>query len=90
MAWQWALGAGIIFTGSTALRILGSGKKWHPWIPGGIAVAVGILHFLLASQLKIINANQACTMYPPSLSLAQSVVSLTGTGSPTVSGKKPP
>jgi uncharacterized oligopeptide transporter (OPT) family protein len=41
MAWQWALGAAIIFTGTTALRILGSGRKWHPWVPGGIAVAVG-------------------------------------------------
>lgn len=41
MAWQWALGAAIIFTITTIVRILGTGKRWHPYIPGGIAVAVG-------------------------------------------------
>lgn len=41
MAWQWSLGAAIIFTGTTLARILGTGKRWHPYIPGGIAVAVG-------------------------------------------------
>jgi uncharacterized oligopeptide transporter (OPT) family protein len=43
MAWQWSLGAATIFTITTAVRINGVGKKWHPWIPGGIAVAVGML-----------------------------------------------
>ena len=43
MALQWALGAAIIFTISTIMRILGAGKRWHPYIPGGIAVAVGKL-----------------------------------------------
>jgi OPT family oligopeptide transporter len=42
MAWQWATGAAIIFTFSTVVRILGTGKRWHPFIPGGIAVAVGM------------------------------------------------
>jgi len=42
MAWQWALGAAIIFIAVTAVRIVGTGKKWHPYIPGGIAVAVGM------------------------------------------------
>ncbi|KUJ23027.1 oligopeptide transporter-like protein [Mollisia scopiformis] len=42
MAWQWALGAAVIFTATTILRIVGTGKKWHPYIPGGIAVAVGM------------------------------------------------
>lgn len=49
MAWQYALGAGGIFTLTTILRIWlaaaedGSWrKKLHPWIPGGIAVAVGM------------------------------------------------
>ncbi|KAL2069738.1 hypothetical protein VTL71DRAFT_14417 [Oculimacula yallundae] len=42
MAWQWAFGAALIFTAVTAVRIVGAGKKWHPYIPGGIAVAVGM------------------------------------------------
>lgn len=42
MAWQWALGAGCVFALSTALRISGQGKWWQAWIPGGIAVAVGV------------------------------------------------
>jgi len=41
MAWQWAIGAAVLFTVTTCARILGNGKKWHPYIPGGIAVAVG-------------------------------------------------
>ncbi|KAL8810270.1 MAG: hypothetical protein Q9200_002710 [Gallowayella weberi] len=42
MAWQWALGAGVIFAVLTALRIRGQGRWWQAWIPGGIAVAVGM------------------------------------------------
>ncbi|KAG0651471.1 oligopeptide transporter [Hyphodiscus hymeniophilus] len=42
MAAQWALGAAVIFTVTTMVRILGAGKRWHPYIPGGIAVAVGM------------------------------------------------
>lgn len=38
---QWALGAGILFAGTTVLRIIGHGKWWQAWVPGGIAVAVG-------------------------------------------------
>lgn len=41
LAPQWALGAGIIFAGATMLRIMGHGKWWQAWVPGGIAVAVG-------------------------------------------------
>lgn len=41
MAGQWALGAGILFSSSTMLRIYGQGKWWQAWVPGGIAVAVG-------------------------------------------------
>lgn len=41
MAGTWALGAGIIFSASTMLRIYGQGKWWQAWVPGGIAVAVG-------------------------------------------------
>ena len=42
MAWQWALGAGLIFAVLTAARIAAKGKSWTPYIPGGIAVAVGM------------------------------------------------
>jgi uncharacterized oligopeptide transporter (OPT) family protein len=45
MAWQWSLGAALIFTIATIVRIIGTGKAWHPYIPGGIAVAVGKLLF---------------------------------------------
>ncbi|KAL8671859.1 MAG: hypothetical protein Q9168_003649 [Polycauliona sp. 1 TL-2023] len=42
MAWQWALGAGMVFAALTALRIRGQGRWWQAWVPGGIAVAVGM------------------------------------------------
>ncbi|KAA8565910.1 hypothetical protein EYC84_009721 [Monilinia fructicola] len=35
MAAQWAIGAAVIFTGTTLLRIYATGTKWHSWIPGG-------------------------------------------------------
>ena len=42
MAWQYALGSGVLFAVFTALRIRGQGTWWQAWIPGGIAVAVGM------------------------------------------------
>ena len=42
MAWQWALGAGIVFAFLTAARVRGQGLWWQPYVPGGIAVAVGM------------------------------------------------
>ncbi|PQE26875.1 OPT oligopeptide transporter protein [Rutstroemia sp. NJR-2017a BVV2] len=42
MATEWAVGAAVVFTGTTLLRIWATGKKWHAYIPGGIAVAVGM------------------------------------------------
>ncbi|KAF1992156.1 OPT superfamily oligopeptide transporter [Aulographum hederae CBS 113979] len=43
---EWALGAGIIFAVLTALRVVANSrshwKKFTPFIPGGIAVAVGM------------------------------------------------
>ncbi|EKD14645.1 OPT oligopeptide transporter [Drepanopeziza brunnea f. sp. 'multigermtubi' MB_m1] len=42
MAAQWSFGAAVIFTVITVVRVVGAGKKWHPYIPGGIAVAVGM------------------------------------------------
>ena len=41
MAWQWALGAGLLFVLLTAVRVKGQGRWWQAWVPGGIAVAVG-------------------------------------------------
>ena len=42
MAWQFAVGAGAIFAFLTMLRIRGQGQWWQPYVPGGIAVAVGM------------------------------------------------
>ncbi|ESZ95074.1 hypothetical protein SBOR_4529 [Sclerotinia borealis F-4128] len=42
MAAEWAIGAAVIFTGTTLLRVYATGTKWHSYIPGGIAVAVGM------------------------------------------------
>ncbi|QSS49814.1 oligonucleotide transporter [Histoplasma capsulatum var. duboisii H88] len=49
MAWQTATIAGVVFAVITVVRIMGAkhGKDgasapWRPWIPGGIAVAVGM------------------------------------------------
>lgn len=42
MAWQWAVGAGGLFAVVTAVRVAGHGRWWQAWVPGGIAVAVGM------------------------------------------------
>ncbi|KAI3327575.1 OPT superfamily oligopeptide transporter [Xylariaceae sp. AK1471] len=42
MAREFAIGAAVIFAVFTILRTRGMGKKWHAYIPGGIAVAVGM------------------------------------------------
>ncbi|KAI1362528.1 OPT oligopeptide transporter protein-domain-containing protein [Xylaria arbuscula] len=42
MAREFAMGAAVIFAVFTVLRIKGMGRKWHAYIPGGIAVAVGM------------------------------------------------
>ncbi|KAI3341586.1 OPT oligopeptide transporter protein-domain-containing protein [Ustulina deusta] len=42
MAREFAMGAAVIFAVFTVLRTKGMGKKWHAYIPGGIAVAVGM------------------------------------------------
>ena len=50
---EWAAGSAAVFAAFTALRIYGNGRgaKWTPYIPGGIAVAVGrsTLHHARAS-----------------------------------------
>ena len=42
MATQWALAAGLLFVFLTAARIKGQGAAWQAYVPGGIAVAVGM------------------------------------------------
>jgi OPT family oligopeptide transporter len=41
MAREFSIGAAVIFAVLTVLRTKAMGKKWHAYIPGGIAVAVG-------------------------------------------------
>ncbi|KAI9761569.1 MAG: regulator of (H+)-ATPase in vacuolar membrane [Chaenotheca gracillima] len=43
-AWEFSLGAGIIFVGLTIVRIIARerGATWQKYVPGGIAVAVGM------------------------------------------------
>ncbi|KAI0850221.1 OPT superfamily oligopeptide transporter [Daldinia vernicosa] len=42
MARSYAIGGAVIFAIFTALRAKAIGKSWHAYIPGGIAVAVGM------------------------------------------------
>ncbi|UKZ78073.1 hypothetical protein TrVFT333_005807 [Trichoderma virens FT-333] len=42
MAKEWAIGAGVLFAMTTLARTLSVGRPWRSWIPGGIAVAVGM------------------------------------------------
>ncbi|KAI1479517.1 OPT superfamily oligopeptide transporter [Daldinia eschscholtzii] len=42
MARSYAIGGAVIFAIFTALRTKAIGKSWHAYIPGGIAVAVGM------------------------------------------------
>jgi OPT family oligopeptide transporter len=46
MAAQWAAGAAVIFAITTIIKMSNPGKIWYPWIPGGIAVAVGMSYHL--------------------------------------------
>jgi len=42
MAREWATWAGILFAVTTLARALSVGKPWRKYIPGGIAVAIGM------------------------------------------------
>ncbi|KAF4125955.1 putative membrane protein, oligopeptide transporter (OPT) family [Geosmithia morbida] len=42
MVKEWAIGAAVLFALTTLVRTLSVGKLWRSWIPGGIAVAVGM------------------------------------------------
>ncbi|OCL12284.1 OPT superfamily oligopeptide transporter [Glonium stellatum] len=61
MVAEWAAGAAVVFATSTAMRVWGNARKqnglagwWVDWIPGGIAVAVGMYNvpsFTLARSI---------------------------------------
>ncbi|ETS79156.1 hypothetical protein PFICI_09009 [Pestalotiopsis fici W106-1] len=42
LAREWAIGAAVLFAFLTALRTKGLGKSWQVYVPGGIAVAIGM------------------------------------------------
>lgn len=42
MAREWAIAFAVLFAGTTMVRIWGTGKSWQAYVPGGIAVAVGM------------------------------------------------
>jgi uncharacterized oligopeptide transporter (OPT) family protein len=65
MAWEWAMGAAAIFTVTTAIRASGALRRWHPYIPGGIAVAVGKLcPYLIQSSLTRAQESITCLHSP--------------------------
>lgn len=78
MAWQVSIIAGIVWTLITALRIAaaspalarnGNPPAWRAWIPGGIAVAVGIFNvpsFTLARAIGGVIAWWWSRQHPPS------------------------
>lgn len=42
MAREWAVAFAVLFAVTTGVRIWGTGKRWQAYVPGGIAVAVGM------------------------------------------------
>ena len=90
MAWQWALGAGVLFTAATASRIAGHGTRWQAWVPGGIAVAVGKREIVQPENTALIsNFCQACSMSLRSLLRAPWGVLSVGIGVSIVDRRKP-
>jgi OPT family oligopeptide transporter len=81
MAAQWAAGAAVVFAITTIIKMSNSGKIWHPWVPGGIAVAVGMFYrhlSLFTSHLpkcNILIRRQVCITYHLSLWLVRLVAS---------------
>lgn len=72
MAAEWAFGAAVIFAVTTGLRIAGAQKRWHPYIPGGIAVAVGKANAISHRLETMLTGYQVCTMCRHSLWLERS------------------
>ena len=75
MAAQWGLGAGFLFVLLTMARIKGQGKDWQAFVPGGIAVAVGMLTIILFRLSLLIHNNELPVgMYNvPSFTLARTI-----------------
>lgn len=63
MAKEWALGAGIVFAVTTLIRTAGVDKWWRPYVPGGIAVAVGTFIYLCTRADRLTNFIQEYIMY---------------------------
>ncbi|KAI9677299.1 MAG: Ras GTPase activating protein ira2 [Trizodia sp. TS-e1964] len=42
MVLEWAVGAAVVFAIGTVVRIVGKGRRWQSFVPGGIAVAIGM------------------------------------------------
>lgn len=71
---EWAVGAAAVFAALTALRMYGNarGAKWTPFIPGGIAVAVGTSGFRFPQQITLLTGLSG--MYnTPSFTLARTI-----------------
>lgn len=79
MATQWAFGAAVFFTITTIARTLGTGKSWHSYVPGGIAVAVGESFFSMSLCSSYIdrehhsNQKRAGMYNVPSFTLARAI-----------------
>jgi uncharacterized oligopeptide transporter (OPT) family protein len=74
MAREFAIGAAVIFAVFTVLRTRGMGKKWHAYIPGGIAVAVGKCIKCLDFTGASLNLITKLGMYNvPSFTLARTI-----------------
>jgi uncharacterized oligopeptide transporter (OPT) family protein len=70
MVAEWAAGAAGLWVLITVLRVFGNsrGAKWVPWVPGGIAVAVGKLLECVSSEhgaksLTYRRRNVQCTIF---------------------------
>lgn len=87
MVKEWASGAAVIFAIGTIVRVYGMTKKrqgrggrWVDFVPGGIAVAVGMFYFTSTCSFvsirkwEIGGANQMTGMYnTPSFTLARTI-----------------
>ncbi|KND94291.1 putative oligopeptide transporter [Tolypocladium ophioglossoides CBS 100239] len=76
MAKEWAMGAAALFACTTMARTVSVGKAWRPWVPGGIAVAVGMS---LRIERVADHGSRALGMYNvPSFTLARAIGGLFG------------
>lgn len=66
MAREWAIAFAVLFTLTTMVRIYATNKRWQQFVPGGIAVAVGMYNgmYKLAPSLATRPVPQASTWAP--------------------------